>query len=33
MKNYPNDGQRFAAWYLRCIHDCFPKNCMTKDMP
>ena len=21
MKNYPNDGQRFVAWYLRNIHN------------
>lgn len=21
VKNYPNDGQRFVAWYLRNIHN------------
>jgi hypothetical protein len=32
MKNYPNDGQRFVAWYLRNIHnlDTFEaKACIT----
>lgn len=32
LKNYPNDGQRFVAWYLRNIHnlDTFEaKSCIT----
>ena len=32
VKNYPNDGQRFVAWYLRNIHnlDTFEaKACIT----
>lgn len=32
VKNYPNDGQRFIAWYLRNIHnlDTFEaKACIT----
>ncbi len=32
LKNYPNDGQRFIAWYLRNIHnlDTFEaKSCIT----
>lgn len=32
VKNYPNDGQRFVAWYLRNIHnlDTFAtKSCIT----
>lgn len=32
LKNYPNDGQRFVAWYLRNIHnlDTYEaKNCIT----
>ena len=32
VKNYPNDGQRFVAWYLRNIHnlDIFEaKACIT----
>ena len=31
-ENYPNDGQRFVAWYLRNIHnlDTFEtKDCIT----
>ena len=29
---YPNDGQRFVAWYLRNIHNLEPfeaKDCIT----
>lgn len=32
LKNYPNDGQRFVAWYLRNIHNLDTleaKSCMT----
>lgn len=32
QKNYPNDGQRFVAWYLRNIHNLDPieaKDCIT----
>lgn len=32
VQNYPNDGQRFVAWYLRNIHnlDTFEtKDCIT----
>lgn len=32
QENYPNDGQRFVAWYLRNIHNLDPneaKYCMT----
>lgn len=32
IKNYPNEGQRFVAWYLRNIHnlDTFEtKGCIT----
>ena len=24
VNNYPNDGQRFVAWYLRNIHNLDP---------
>lgn len=32
QSNYPNDGQRFVAWYLRNIHNLDPvetKDCIT----
>ena len=32
LKNYPNDGQRFVAWYLRNIHNLDTleaKDCIT----
>ena len=32
VKNYPNDGQRFVAWYLRNIHNLDTietKSCIT----
>ena len=32
QKNYPNDGQRFVAWYLRNIHNLDPieaRDCIT----
>lgn len=32
INNYPNDGQRFVAWYLRNIHNLDPleaKDCIT----
>ena len=29
QQNYPNDGQRFVAWYMRNIH--LLDQCQTKD--
>ena len=32
IENYPNDGQRFVAWYLRNIHNLDTieaKDCIT----
>ena len=32
VNNYPNDGQRFVAWYLRNIHNLDPietRECIT----
>lgn len=32
VKNYPNDGQRFVAWYLRNIHTAVKQYLMSARM-